>query len=147
MAEKRDITQVPMAELEGVRKALAQEVNSLTTAIKSLKHAQGKFANSKTAISSITPHTEGKASLVPLTESLYVQGEIADPSRVLIDVGTGYFIEMSKDRALDYFDRKIEYVTTQMKGLQSLALQKQKEQDAVASVYRQRMAQTQGATA
>eukprot|EP00056_Hartaetosiga_gracilis_P018508 m.11035 g.11035 ORF g.11035 m.11035 type:complete len:149 (+) comp6804_c0_seq1:171-617(+) len=146
MSEQRDITQVPLAELDGVRKALSQEVNSLTTAIKSLKLAQGKFTGSKRAISSITTHSEGKKSLVPLTESLYVQGEIVDPSRMMVDVGTGYFIEMSKERALEYFDRKIEYVTTQMKGLQSLATQKQNEQEAVASIYRQRMAQAQQTT-
>ena len=31
--------------------------------------------------------------LVPLTTSLYVSGALADKDRVMIDVGTGYFLE------------------------------------------------------
>jgi prefoldin alpha subunit len=33
---------------------------------------------------------------VPLTESLYVPGYLDDAEKVLVDVGTGYFIEVSK---------------------------------------------------
>lgn len=33
--------------------------------------------------------------LVPLTASLYVPGTLDDSDKVLVDVGTGYFIEVS----------------------------------------------------
>ena len=33
--------------------------------------------------------------LVPLTASLYVPGTLDDADKVLVDVGTGYFIEVS----------------------------------------------------
>lgn len=33
--------------------------------------------------------------LVPLTASLYVPGKLDDAEKVLVDVGTGYFIEVS----------------------------------------------------
>ena len=32
--------------------------------------------------------------MVPLTTSLYVPGVVGDISKVLVDVGTGYFIEV-----------------------------------------------------
>lgn len=32
--------------------------------------------------------------LVPLTASLYVPGTLDDADKVLVDVGTGYFIEV-----------------------------------------------------
>ncbi len=32
--------------------------------------------------------------LVPLTQSLYVPGELADTNHVLVDIGTGYFVEV-----------------------------------------------------
>jgi len=32
--------------------------------------------------------------LVPLTQSLYVPGELADTDHVLVDIGTGYFVEV-----------------------------------------------------
>lgn len=36
----------------------------------------------------------GKKMLVPLTASLYVHGTLDDSNKVLVDVGTGYFIEV-----------------------------------------------------
>jgi len=34
-----------------------------------------------------------KDILVPLTTSLYVKGRLADPDRVIVDVGTGFYVE------------------------------------------------------
>jgi prefoldin alpha subunit len=41
----------------------------------------------------LTPESEDKSILVPLTNSLYVKGQLADPDRVLVDVGTGFYVE------------------------------------------------------
>ena len=35
----------------------------------------------------------GKKSLVPLTSSVYVESELIGCDRVLVDIGTGYYIE------------------------------------------------------
>tara|TARA_R110002060_G_scaffold65606_4_gene74622 strand:+ start:423 stop:587 length:165 start_codon:yes stop_codon:yes gene_type:complete len=35
----------------------------------------------------------GKPILVPLTTSLYVPGTLADPDNVIVDVGTGFYVE------------------------------------------------------
>jgi prefoldin alpha subunit len=35
----------------------------------------------------------GKSVLVPLTSSLYVPGNLADVERVVVDVGTGYYVK------------------------------------------------------
>lgn len=38
--------------------------------------------------------TQGKDEiLVPLTSSLYVKGRLTDREHVLVDVGTGYYVE------------------------------------------------------
>jgi prefoldin alpha subunit len=34
-----------------------------------------------------------KKVLIPLTSSLYVPGRIKDTENVLVDIGTGYFVE------------------------------------------------------
>lgn len=34
--------------------------------------------------------------LVPLTASLYVPGKLDNSSKVLVDIGTGYFVEVSR---------------------------------------------------
>ena len=38
--------------------------------------------------------TDGKDDvLVPLTSSLYVKGKLTDREKVLVDVGTGFYVE------------------------------------------------------
>lgn len=41
----------------------------------------------------------GKQILVPLTTSLYVPGTIADTSTVIVDVGTGFYVEKVRPRS------------------------------------------------
>jgi hypothetical protein len=38
-------------------------------------------------------YTDKKDILVPLTNSLYVKGKLSQPDRVIVDVGTGFFVE------------------------------------------------------
>ncbi len=38
----------------------------------------------------------GHSLLLPLTQSLYVNGKIACTDKVLIDIGTGYFVEVGQ---------------------------------------------------
>jgi hypothetical protein len=42
-----------------------------------------------------------KSILVPLTNSLYVPGKLADTENVIVDVGTGYYVK--KVRLIFYF--------------------------------------------
>lgn len=45
-------------------------------------------------IGSAQKGTDGKDDiLVPLTSSLYVKGSLADREKVLVDVGTGFYVE------------------------------------------------------
>jgi len=59
--------------------------------------------------------------MVPLTASLYVPGALADPSRCVLDVGTGYFIETSVAKGVAYCERKVEFVRSQLDALGEVA--------------------------
>ena len=45
---------------------------------------------------------------MPLTSSLYVPGIMEQNDRVLVEVGAGYFIEESTERAKEYCEKKIK---------------------------------------
>lgn len=45
--------------------------------------------------------------LVPLTQSLYVPGRIKEPSKVMVDIGTGYYVEKSLPKAKEFMERKV----------------------------------------
>ena len=48
--------------------------------------------------------------LIPITTSLYVPGTFKNNKEVIIDYGTGYFVERSTADALSFCDRKIAFL-------------------------------------
>jgi prefoldin alpha subunit len=54
------------------------------------------------------PASEGKEVMVPLTESVYVPGKIRDPNKLLVEVGTGFFVEKSSKDTNAFLDRKLK---------------------------------------
>ena len=81
--------------------------------------------------------------MVPLTPSLYVPGTICDTNKVLLDVGTGYFVEKSLAKSKDFVDRKNKMVTANADQIQGIAQQKQKNLETIVMIMRQRMAMMQ----
>ena len=65
--------------------------------------AQQKFSESLESVQQLTPSTAGKEILVPLTASMYVPGRLVDTEHVLVDVGTGYYLEKTTEGAREYF--------------------------------------------
>ena len=77
--------------------------------------------------------------LVPLTSSLYVPGETAALENVLVDVGTGYFIEKSLPEAQSFLDRKIALIKGQGATVQQTMALKNQNLQQTLSVMREKM--------
>jgi len=58
-----------------------------------LKQAQNRFADCIESCKAIDTSNKDKTILVPLTSSLYVPGKLADVEKVVVDIGTGYYVE------------------------------------------------------
>ena len=46
----------------------------------------------------VTAYPAGQPMLVPLTQSVYVAADLASTDHVLLDIGTGYFMEVPRPR-------------------------------------------------
>ncbi|GFT84195.1 prefoldin subunit 5 [Nephila pilipes] len=55
---------------------------------------------------------------------MYVPGELDDTKKVIIDIGTGYNVEKELPDAIDYFKRKVKFVTTQIEKVQQIMKEK-----------------------
>lgn len=55
--------------------------------------------------------------LIPLTSSVYVKGVLQGKEKVMVDIGTGYFIEKDITGADEYYVRKIKYLQEQLNML------------------------------
>uniref|UniRef100_A0A0A9Y358 Putative prefoldin subunit 5 n=1 Tax=Lygus hesperus TaxID=30085 RepID=A0A0A9Y358_LYGHE len=129
-----ELSKLSLANLTQLKKQLDQEIGVYQDSMQALKLAQTKYGDSKEALEKIQPDAKDSRIMVPLTGSMFVPGTIDDTEKVLVDVGTGYYLKMSMESAKDYFKRKVIFVTEQMEKIQSLGLERSKIRDAVMGV-------------
>jgi prefoldin alpha subunit len=99
------------------------------------------------ACRSIVPENVGTPIMVPITQSLYVRGSLANADSVMVDVGTGYYVEKTVKLAEDYLTRKVKWCQENSGRLEVNILDKRKNVDAVTTVMQMKMQQQQQAAA
>ena len=85
-----------------------------------------RYQESGESLACMTPASEGKDVLVPLTGSMYVPGLLTQPAKVVVDIGTGYYVEKDSTAAQEYFNRKVKFVTENMERVQAIGNEKAK---------------------
>lgn len=63
---------------------------------------------------------------------MYVPGRIANGKSVILDIGTGYYIQKDIDGAKDYFKRKVTFIEEQIDKVMQLSVEKSKLSRVVA---------------
>ena len=82
---------------------------------------------------------------MPLTSSLYVPGKLTDHEHVLVDVGTGYFVEKDVESAKDFYERKVKDLGESLKDLEGVVEGKARNVRMVEEVMRVRVMNEQSA--
>lgn len=80
-------------QLQQYKQSLEQELGYMTDTVAKLKATQQAYDMSGKVLNELTPEKAGKEILVPLTNSVFVQGTVGDCKSVLVNIGTGYFVE------------------------------------------------------
>jgi hypothetical protein len=57
---------------------------------------------------------------VPLTQSLYVPGQLADTGFVIVDVGTGFYVEKSTADAIKFYNGKVDDLSKNLGDLEKV---------------------------
>ncbi|XP_008318238.1 prefoldin subunit 5 [Cynoglossus semilaevis] len=138
-----NLTDLSLPQLEGLKTQLDQEVEFLTSSIGQLKVAQTKFVDAKDSLSVLNVKNKGKEVLVPLTSSMYVPGTLNDVEHVLVDVGTGYYVEKKVKDSEAFFKRKIDFLTKQIEKIQPALQEKHAMKQAVIEVMNMKIQQHQ----
>jgi prefoldin alpha subunit len=76
----------------------------------------------------------GKDILVPLTSSMYVPGLSQNNNKFICDIGTGYYVEKNQKDTINFFERKIKYLTSNLEKLQKGLQDKQNVKENVLNV-------------
>lgn len=135
-----DLAQLSTQQLSQVKKQLDDEVQHLTSSYQNLRTAQQKFRDCIVSIKNgIANSTKGKPLLVPLTSSLYVPGTLADTETVLVDVGTGFYVEKDVASAQKFYEGKIEELGKNIKDLENIVNSKANNLRVIEEVLRQKV--------
>ncbi|KFO21271.1 Prefoldin subunit 5 [Fukomys damarensis] len=156
MAQSVNITELNLPQLEMLKNQLDQEVEFLSTSIAQLKVVQTKYVEAKDCLNVLNKSNEalGITVLRPLDYLglmsytfeqqgvlMYVPGKLHDVEHVLIDVGTGYYVEKTAEDAKDFFKRKIDFLTKQMEKIQPALQEKHAMKQAVMEMMSQKIQQ------
>jgi prefoldin alpha subunit len=125
------LDQMSLDQLDQLKQREETRMQALTGRYAQLRQAAARLSASQMAIKelqeSIIDASKSNVQhcdvFVPLTESVYVPGKIKlfDPSsnetkshddQLLVELGTGYFVEKSPDDTVEYLNRKIRLVDT-----------------------------------
>jgi prefoldin alpha subunit len=142
-SNEMDISTLSLDQLNQLKSQHEQELNQLRERHSSLKQAEGRFRQSKDALEAISKDDEGKSMLVPLTQSLYVPGKLCDVDSLLVELGTGYYLEKKKDDADAMIDRKIKLVADNAENITTVVAQKTRNHEAIVMMMQHKMAQIQ----
>jgi len=77
--------------------------------------------------------------MVPLTSSLYVDGKMGKADKLLVDVGTGYYIEMSTGRAQKFCEKRVKLLSDNATKVEKVIKEKRKYLENVTVTMQQKL--------
>ncbi|KAL8795221.1 MAG: hypothetical protein Q9195_002232 [Heterodermia aff. obscurata] len=144
-----DLATLPTAQLTNLKNQLTQDLQHLTTSFQQLRAAQTKFRDCINSVrDGVERSEEGKEILVPLTPSLYVPGKLASTKTVLVDIGTGFYVEKltrniriikTPAAARTFYSSKVEELGKNLGDLEAIVQQKNGNLRVVEDVLRQKV--------
>ncbi|KAI1407462.1 Prefoldin alpha subunit [Hypoxylon sp. FL1857] len=129
-------------QLSQVKKQLDEELEHLTSSFAQLHAAQSKFRECLRCVQDKNKSPtlrENSSILVPLTNSLYVRGNLSSTSHVVVDIGTGFYVEKEIKSAADFYENKVGEVGVSIKDLEAIVQAKTNNVRVVEEVLRQKM--------
>ncbi|CCW65560.1 unnamed protein product [Phytomonas sp. EM1] len=148
-----NVFQLPLEQLEGVKQQLDSDISTLGTAYDGLFNGRTRYLENCDAIEQYrqvcedlktvqnggnVPVPEKQDVLVCMTSSLFVKGTVIPSDKVLVDVGTGYFLEKSMEHAKSYFNSRAAQIKESMDSIEKTILVKQKQQNQVVNAMEQK---------
>ncbi|RCH77470.1 subunit of tubulin prefoldin [Rhizopus stolonifer] len=124
-----NITDLDLPALQQVKSQLEEELSHLTQSYTKLKGVQNRFSDCADSVNSLkTEKSDGKLS---------------DVNKVIVDVGTGYYVEKSVGDASKFYNDKVEYVKKNLGTLEKTVTDKQSTLRAIVNVMQDKIQQEQ----
>jgi prefoldin alpha subunit len=114
MSESNDgninLDAMSLDQLDQLKQQEEGRLQVLTTRYSQLRAAAARLNAAQMAVSELSPALEGKEVMVALTGTLYVPGKILEPNKLLVDLGTGFYVEKTPKDTKAFLERKTKLV-------------------------------------
>lgn len=121
MAEKEGSSGPLAAEdLMNARAQLEREIQYLDASLGQMKEVSERFTENVSLLQNYQELPAGKSVMVPLTASMFVSGSLKDPQRVMVDIGTGYFLDKNVKEAEEYYQQRTSFIHEQMERVEQV---------------------------
>ncbi|OBZ85396.1 Prefoldin subunit 5 [Choanephora cucurbitarum] len=146
-----NIADLDLASLQQVKSQLEEELSHLTQSYTKLKGVQARFTDCADSVNALKTERADELLFLNLDVYLYVPGKISDVNKVIVDVGTGYYIEkltrvflsQSVGDASKFYNDKVDYVKKNLGTLEKTITDKQSTLRAIVSVMQDKIQQEQ----
>lgn len=140
-AIEEELNKLTVDQVKQVKEQVDGEVGLLQDSLNRIRTAAVRYEMASKALHNLSVNPAGKQMLVPLTASLYVPGTLDDAHKVLIDIGTGYYVEKTMQEGKEYCERKIDFLKANHDKLVEVAAEKKNAADQVNLVLQAKMRQ------
>ncbi|CAA3023765.1 probable prefoldin subunit 5 [Olea europaea var. sylvestris] len=136
-----EMEKMSLEQLRALKEQADLEFNLFQDSLNNIRTATARLEIASTALHDLSLRPQGKKMLVPLTASLYVPGSLDDADKVLVDVGTGYFIEKTMVEGKEYCERKINLLKSNYDQLLEVATKKKSIADETGAILQAKLKQ------
>ena len=132
--ETVQLNTLPPAKLLQLREQMQEEINELGLRLQQLNVILSRFNGSRESLEQFRPRNKDAIILAPISQSVYIDAKLDDIENVLVDIGTGYYVEMNTSKAKSHFDKKIEMIKKSVEKITKSISDKNKIFDAINSL-------------
>ena len=134
-----DLDSLSLEQLNTYKTQEEGRLQAISQRYAQLRSAHVRLNAAKTAISEIPPTADGKEIMVPLTASLYVPGRIREPNKMMVDIGTGFFVEKTSKDAITFLERKGKLVDSNCENILSVIQASRQNLESISTAMQGKM--------
>jgi prefoldin alpha subunit len=133
------ITDLTVPQLQQYKQSLEQELAYLTDTVGKIKIAQQAYEMSGRVLDEFVPEKKGRDILVPLSNNVFVPGKVGDCTSVLVNIGTGYFVERPIDGAKNHCEERSRVMNGNLSQLSKILNEKRNSLEMCMMVLQKKL--------
>jgi len=137
-----------LQQLQQLAQQLQVETQGLNRSLQGLTDGSSRFSQSAECLEQLGKHiadSDGSKQkmLVPLSQSVYIDGYIAKPDKVLVDIGTGYYVERNLEGAKAFLKKRVDMIQGNAAKVSDLIKRKESMMQDTQQAFQAKYAQMQ----